>query len=136
MDHTTGAVLAQADVDGKTNEIARVQPLLDGVDLTGTVVTADALHTQHAHADWLVGVKHAAYLLLVKANQPASTASSPPCRGATSPPRTTPATAATAAWSSGVCRSPPSRAWTSPTPPRPCGSPDESGRLPAGSGGP
>jgi hypothetical protein len=45
MDHTTGAVLAQADVDGKTNEIARFQPLLDGV-------------------------KHAAYLLLVKANQP------------------------------------------------------------------
>jgi predicted transposase YbfD/YdcC len=70
MDHTTGAVLAQADVDATTNEITRFQPLLDGVDLTGAVVTADALHTQHAHADWLVGVKRAAYLLLVKANQP------------------------------------------------------------------
>jgi predicted transposase YbfD/YdcC len=70
MDHTTRAVLAQADVDATTNEITRFQPLLDGVDLTGAVVTADALHTQHAHADWLVGVKHAAYLLIVKANQP------------------------------------------------------------------
>jgi predicted transposase YbfD/YdcC len=70
MDHTTGAVLAQADVDATTNEITRFQPLLDGVDLTGAVVTADALHTQHAHADWLVGVKRAAYLLIVKANQP------------------------------------------------------------------
>jgi predicted transposase YbfD/YdcC len=35
------------------------------------VVTADALHTQHVHADWLVTQKHAAYLLVVKANQPA-----------------------------------------------------------------
>ena len=70
VDHTTGAVLAQADVDATTNEITRFQPLLDGVDLTGAVVTADALHTQHAHADWLVGVKRAASLLIVKANQP------------------------------------------------------------------
>jgi predicted transposase YbfD/YdcC len=28
------------------------------------------LDTQHAHADWLVTQKHAAYLLIVKANQP------------------------------------------------------------------
>jgi predicted transposase YbfD/YdcC len=34
------------------------------------VVTADALHTQREHAEWLVTVKHAAYLLVVKANQP------------------------------------------------------------------
>jgi hypothetical protein len=33
------------------------------------VVTADALHTQREHADWLVTAKHAAYLLIVKANQ-------------------------------------------------------------------
>jgi predicted transposase YbfD/YdcC len=70
MDHTTRAVLAQTDVDAKTNEITRLRPLLDGLDLTGVVVTADAIHTQHAHADWLVGVKHAAYLMILKANQP------------------------------------------------------------------
>jgi hypothetical protein len=59
MDHTSRAVLAQADVDGTTNEIPQFQPLLDGVELSGAVTTADALHTQHTHADWLVGVKHA-----------------------------------------------------------------------------
>jgi predicted transposase YbfD/YdcC len=70
MDHTSRAVLAQTDVDGKTNEIAQFRPLLDRLDLTDTVVTADALHTQRDHADWLVTAKHAAYLLIVKANQP------------------------------------------------------------------
>ena len=34
------------------------------------MVTADALHTQREHAEWLVTVKQAAYVLLVKANQP------------------------------------------------------------------
>ena len=71
MDHTTRGVLAQTSVDGKTNEITRFRPLLDRLDLADTVVTADALHTQREHADWLVTQKHAAYLLIVKANQPA-----------------------------------------------------------------
>jgi hypothetical protein len=57
-------------VDDTTNEITQFQPLLERLDLAGRVVTADALHTQHTHADWLVSVKHAAYLLIVKANQP------------------------------------------------------------------
>jgi hypothetical protein len=34
------------------------------------VVTTDALHTQREHADWLITQKHAAYLLVVKGNQP------------------------------------------------------------------
>jgi predicted transposase YbfD/YdcC len=33
-------------------------------------VTADALHTQRAHADWLVTAEHAHDLLVVKGNQP------------------------------------------------------------------
>jgi predicted transposase YbfD/YdcC len=70
MDHTSRRVLGQTDVDHTTNEIARFQPLLQPLDLVGRVVTADALHTQREHADWLVGVKHAAYLLVVKPNQP------------------------------------------------------------------
>jgi predicted transposase YbfD/YdcC len=70
MDHASRAVLAQADVGHTTNEIARFRPLLDRLDLTNTVVTADAIHTQREHADWLVTHKHAAYLLIVKANQP------------------------------------------------------------------
>jgi predicted transposase YbfD/YdcC len=71
MDHASGMVLGQTDVQATTNEIARFQPLLDHLDLAGQVVTADALHTQREHADWLVTHKHAAYVLLVKANQPA-----------------------------------------------------------------
>jgi predicted transposase YbfD/YdcC len=71
MDHPTRAVLGQTNVDGTTNEITRLRPLLAPLDLTGVVVTADALHTQREHADWLVTHKHAAYLLIVKANQPA-----------------------------------------------------------------
>jgi predicted transposase YbfD/YdcC len=70
MDHTSRAVLAQADVEATTNEIARFRPLLEGLDLADTVVTADALHTQREHAEWLVTAMHAAYLLMVKANQP------------------------------------------------------------------
>jgi predicted transposase YbfD/YdcC len=70
MDHATRVVLAQRDVDAKRNEIPAFQPLLSGLDLAGVVVTADALHTQRAHADWLVTCKHAHYLFIVKANQP------------------------------------------------------------------
>jgi predicted transposase YbfD/YdcC len=70
MDHTTRAVLGQTHVDHSTNEIARFRPLLEGLDLAATAVTADALHTQREHADWLVTHKHAAYVLIVKANQP------------------------------------------------------------------
>ncbi|MFD4144490.1 ISAs1 family transposase [Streptomyces sp. NPDC058572] len=44
--------------------------LSDPFDLTGTVVSADALHTRREHAKWLVEVKNAHYLLVVKANQP------------------------------------------------------------------
>jgi hypothetical protein len=51
MDQTTGVVLAQTEVGHTTNEIARFRPLLERLDLTDTVVTADALHTQREHAD-------------------------------------------------------------------------------------
>jgi predicted transposase YbfD/YdcC len=70
MDHTNQAVLGQVDVDGKSNEIRAFAPLLDRLDLTATVVTADAMHTQREHAAWLVGVKNAAYICIVKRNQP------------------------------------------------------------------
>jgi predicted transposase YbfD/YdcC len=53
VDHHSGVVVAQTDVDGKTNETPRFQPLLDRVDLAGVVVTADALHCQRGHAAYL-----------------------------------------------------------------------------------
>ena len=51
VDHATGVTLAQTDVDSKTNETTRFQALLTGLDLAGSVVTADALHTVASHAD-------------------------------------------------------------------------------------
>jgi len=65
------AVLAQKDVDAKTNEITQVKPLLDDVEITGALVTADALHVQKETARYLVEDKHADYLFTaVKDNQP------------------------------------------------------------------
>jgi hypothetical protein len=49
----TGVVLGQTQVDGKTNEITAFAPLLDRIDLTDVLLTADALHTQRGHADYL-----------------------------------------------------------------------------------
>jgi hypothetical protein len=70
MEHASHTLLAQVDVAGTTNEITRLRLLLADPDLRNTVITADAIHTQREHADWLVGIKHAAYILLVKDNQP------------------------------------------------------------------
>lgn len=64
------AVIAQNEVDHKTNEITGFQPLLDRLDLAGAVVTADALHAQREHARFLVEDKGADYLFGVKGNQP------------------------------------------------------------------
>ncbi|MDR6981372.1 hypothetical protein J2X68_008115 [Streptomyces sp. 3330] len=69
MEHSSGPVLAQLDVQEKTNEITCFQPLLDTVaDLTGTVVTSDAMHAQREHADYLLG-RGAHYIVIVKGNQ-------------------------------------------------------------------
>jgi hypothetical protein len=59
-----------ASVDGKTNEITQFAPLPEPLELAGTVVTADALHTQREHAEFLVTRKHAHYIMIVKKNQP------------------------------------------------------------------
>jgi hypothetical protein len=44
-------------------------PLLDRVDLTGVILTADALHTQTRHVTYLHR-RHAHWILTVKANHP------------------------------------------------------------------
>lgn len=70
MVHGAGIVVGQQEVDHKSNEITALKPLLDGLDLSGALVTADALHTQRETARWLVETKNADYLLQVKNNQP------------------------------------------------------------------
>lgn len=69
LDHATGTVLGQLATAAKSNEIPAVRTLLAGFDLTGVVVTADAMHTQ---ADTATAVTGAGgdYVLTVKASQP------------------------------------------------------------------
>jgi len=69
FDHTHGVVLGQVDVETKTNEIPLFTTLLDRIDITEAVVTADAMHAQRAHAKYLTG-RGAHYVLTVKRNQP------------------------------------------------------------------
>ncbi|MGI5517402.1 ISAs1 family transposase [Streptomyces sp. CA-106131] len=68
--HGTRTVIAQRQVDSKSNEISAFRPLLEPVDLTGKVVTFDALLTQHDHARFLVEEKSAHYIALIKGNHP------------------------------------------------------------------
>ena len=70
LDHATGVVLAQVDVDEKTNEIPLFSTALDQIgDLTDVVVTVDAMHAQTAHAEYL-HARGAHLLVTVKGNQP------------------------------------------------------------------
>lgn len=68
VEHTAGIPLGQVETTG-TSEIACFRTLLDRLDLTGLVVTADALHTQTGHAHYLHR-HHGHYLFIVKGNQP------------------------------------------------------------------
>ena len=68
--HGSGTVVAQVAIESKTNEIPKVKPLLDGLDIKGMVVTADALHTQTKTARYLVEEKEAEYVFTAKGNQP------------------------------------------------------------------
>lgn len=67
--HQQAVTIGQVEVDGKTNEITMVKPLLDPLDIKGSVVTADAMHTQVETARYIVDDKKADYLFIVKGNQ-------------------------------------------------------------------
>ncbi|MFF0778154.1 ISAs1 family transposase [Streptomyces sp. NPDC003720] len=66
----TGLVAAQREVSAKTNEITVFRPMLADLDLADTVVTFDALHSQTAHARFLVEEKKAHYIAVIKRSQP------------------------------------------------------------------
>jgi hypothetical protein len=68
--HQEGVVLAQERVSEKTNEIPCVVPLLKDLDIEGSVVTGDAMHTQKETARFIVEEKNADFLFTVKDNQP------------------------------------------------------------------
>jgi len=70
MLHKEKVMIAQHRIPDDTNEITQVRDLLDPVDLTGAVVTADAAHAQHDTAEYIGGERESDYLLTVKGNQP------------------------------------------------------------------
>src|SRR4051794_32679496 len=68
-DHDAGLVLGQVAVVG-SDEIAALPEVLDTLpDLAGSVVTADALHCQDSHAQWILDAG-AHFVLTVKGNRP------------------------------------------------------------------
>jgi predicted transposase YbfD/YdcC len=102
IDQHARVVLGQLAMAAKASEVHRFTALLDtltGLDLTGAViiadalhtqrghvnltdvlVTADALHTQRATAEHMVADKNADYIMTIKANQCAPRA----CRSSSS----------------------------------------------------
>src|SRR5205814_10416907 len=70
MAHGAAIVVGQVRVPAGTTEVTQVRALLDGLDLDGRVVTADAAHAQHETADYLVAERGGDYVLQVQANQP------------------------------------------------------------------
>jgi predicted transposase YbfD/YdcC len=68
--HGIGAVLGQAAVTAKSNEIPAVRDLLKAFsDLAGAVITIGALHTQDDTAQAITG-RGADYVMTVKGNMP------------------------------------------------------------------
>ena len=69
LDHATGTVLGQLATVAKSNEIPTVRMLLKALNLTGAVVSIDAMHTQDDTAqlildgggDYALTVEHAAH---------------------------------------------------------------------------
>ena len=55
VEHDTGVVLGQVEVDSKSTEIPAVRELSTSLDLTGRIVTMDAMHAQHETARCLLG---------------------------------------------------------------------------------
>ena len=126
FDVGTGCVRAQREIDAKTNEIPELAPAIAHLDLTGTVVTLDALHTQAETARHLVEDKHAHYLMIIKANQPtllesAVKALAGPDAGFAGASRAEEGKG-TAAASGGPSAPPPPMASPGRTPPRSCAS--------------
>jgi predicted transposase YbfD/YdcC len=75
MLHENKVIIAQHRIPDETTEATQVKTLLAAVDLSGAVVTADAVHAQRETADYIAGNKEdgnreSDYFLLVKGNRP------------------------------------------------------------------
>lgn len=70
LEHNSGAVVGQVATATKSNEIPALRDLLDTMDITAAVITADAMHCQRETAKHITDAG-GHYLLTVKGNQPA-----------------------------------------------------------------
>lgn len=78
-------MLGQLQITSKSNEIPALRDLLDQFNLTNTLVTMEAMHTQTATAEHIV-TGGGAYLITIKANQPRLLAWAKSKKWATMPP--------------------------------------------------
>ena len=69
LSHRLGITLAQHAVADKSNELFRIEDVLEALVLTGRIVTTDALHTQRYVAQTILD-GDGDYVMLVKGNQP------------------------------------------------------------------
>jgi predicted transposase YbfD/YdcC len=70
LDVGAGVFVGQLPIAAKTNEISMFTDVLDQIgDLSGVLVSADAMHTQTGHADYL-HERGAGLLVGIKGNQP------------------------------------------------------------------
>ena len=69
LSHRLGITLAQQAVADKSNELSRIEDLLETLVLKGRIVTLDALHTQRYVAQTILD-GDGDYVMLVKGNQP------------------------------------------------------------------
>jgi hypothetical protein len=126
FDVTGGHARAQREVDSKTNEIPEPEHVTAGLDLTGTVLTLDALHTPSETARRITEDEHGHYLMIIKGDQPSlpdavRTALAGPDSGFAAPSRTR-RTPRTSAGSGAASAPPPQLAPAGRTPRRSCGS--------------
>jgi len=64
-----GRTMAQREVNAKSNEIPELVPMLEELDISSTVITADALHGQRAAAE-KINDMGGYYIQFIKGNQP------------------------------------------------------------------
>ena len=68
--HDRGAILGQRQVPNKRGENAVIADLLTPLNVTGMMLTLDALHTTRKTARLITGPLGAHYMLILKGNQP------------------------------------------------------------------
>ena len=69
VDHKNGVIMAQKEIESKTNEIPVAQNLLSAMEIKGCVITGDAIHTQDKTATIIARDQEADYVFTVKDNR-------------------------------------------------------------------